>query len=175
MLDTTSETQRDLWFNPHLGPSAMRAHDVIGDHLVPRDIIDECGVDILDRDLVRSGRHPETGITRSDLVLERRCFSHRPGTHAEQDGTTLHVDDRMLPVLPGRSSSQAYDILGLHLSHHLLERESGYVVTFIDDHLAVFCNEVLHLVLTIQALDNRNVHIARPFRLPTTDMSDRFG
>src|SRR5215472_5310839 len=104
------------------------AHDVIGDHLVTRDIIDECGVDVLDRDLGQFGRHPEVGITWSDLVLERRCFSHRPGGHAEPDGATLHVDDRMVPVLPGRSSGQAYDILGLDLPHHLFERKSAYVV-----------------------------------------------
>jgi hypothetical protein len=30
VLDILSEPQRDLWFNPHLGPSTMRAHDAIG-------------------------------------------------------------------------------------------------------------------------------------------------
>jgi hypothetical protein len=30
VLDVPSEPQRDLWFNPHLGPSTTRAHDVIG-------------------------------------------------------------------------------------------------------------------------------------------------
>src|SRR5215469_17427327 len=182
MLGKTCESSREEL--EMLGPPSQKqratsrfygAHDVIGDHFVTRNIIDECGVDILDGDLIKFGRHPEAGITWSDLVLERRCFSHRPGTHAEPDGTTLHVDDRMVPVLPGRSSSEAYDILGLHLPHHLFERESGYVMAFIDDHLAIFSNEVLHLVLTIQALDNRNVHAARPFRFPAADLSDRLG
>src|SRR5436853_6134667 len=122
------------------------AHD-IGDHLVTRDIIDECGVDVLDRDLGQFRRHPELGVARSHLMLEGRCFGHRPGAHAEPYGAALHVDDRMVPILPGRSSSQAYDILGLRLPHHLFEGESGYMMALIDDHLPVLRYVFLPLVL----------------------------
>src|SRR5437773_5769309 len=149
------------------------AHDVIGDHLVTREIINECCVDVLDRGLGQFGCHPELGITRSHLVRERRCFGHRPGAHAEPYGATLHVDDRMVPVLPRRSSSQADDIPGRHLPHDLFEREGGYMVTFIDDHLTVFRNEVLYLVLSVQALNDRDVNAACPVHFPATDMSDR--
>src|SRR6266496_6183057 len=70
-------------------------HNVTGDHLVARDIIDECGVDVLDRDLGQFWRDPELGIARRHLMFEGRCFGHRPGAHAEPHGSTLHVDDRM--------------------------------------------------------------------------------
>src|SRR5207253_11432200 len=54
-------------------------------------------------------------------------------------------------------------------------RESGYVVAFVDDHLAIFSNEVLYFVFSIQALDDGDVHTPGPFRFPSTDVPDRFG
>jgi len=53
--------------------------------------------------------------------------------------------------------------------------KGGNVVAFVYDHLAVFRNEVLYFILSIQALNDRNVDAARPFRLPAADMSDRLG
>jgi len=35
-------------------------------------------------------------------VLKGCRFGHRPGAHAEPYGATLHVNDRMVPVLPRR-------------------------------------------------------------------------
>jgi hypothetical protein len=81
----------------------------------------------------------------------------------------------MVPVLPRWCGGQADKILGLHLPHHLFERESGYVVAFIDDHLAVLSHEVLHLVFSVQALDHRDIYATRPIHLATADMPDRFG
>ena len=151
------------------------AYDVVGDHLVARDIIDERGVDVLDRDLGEFGHHPELRMAGSHLVLKGCRFGHRPGAHAEPYGATLHVNDRMVPVLPRRRGGQTDNILGLDLPHHLFERESGYVVAFIDDHLAVLSNEVLHFVFSVQALDDGDIHVTRPVHFAATDMSDRFG
>jgi hypothetical protein len=78
----------------------------------------------------------------------------------------------MVSVLPRRRGCQPDNILGLHLSHHLFEREGRYVVAFIDDHLPVFGNEVLHLVFSVKALDDGNVHTPRPVRFPATNMPD---
>jgi hypothetical protein len=52
----------------------------------------------------------------------------------------------MVSVFPRRRGGQTDNIFGLHLPHHLFERESGYVVAFVDDHLAVLSHEVLHFV-----------------------------
>src|ERR1035441_5834464 len=54
------------------------AHDVVGDHLVTRDIIHERGVDVLNRNISEVGRHPELRVARSHLVLEG-CRSFRVG------------------------------------------------------------------------------------------------
>ena len=136
---------------------------------------DERGVDVLDRDLGEFRRHPEFRVAGSHLVLEGRRFGHRPGAHAEPHGATLHVDDRMVPVLPRRRGGQTDNILGLHLPHHLFERESGYVVAFVDDHLAVLSDEVLHFVFSIQALDDGDVYATCPVHFAAADMPDRFG
>ena len=74
----------------------------------------------------------------SDHVIKGCRLGHRLGAHAEPNRATLHVDDRMMPVLPRRRGGQTDKVFGLHLPHHLFERESGYVVAFIHDHLAVY-------------------------------------
>ena len=156
-------------------PRSYGPHDVVGDHLVARNIIDECSIDVLDRNLGKFGSHSKLRVTWRYLVFERRRLGHRPGAHIEPYGAALHVDDRMVAILPRRGGGQAYDILRLHLPHDLFESKGGNVVAFVDDHLAVFRNEVLYFILSIQALNDRNVDAARPFRLPAADMSDRLG
>src|SRR5204863_8744768 len=54
-------------------------------------------------------------------------------------------------------------------------RVSRYVVALIYDHLAVFSNEVLHFVLSVQALNDSHVQAPCAVRFPSTDMPDRFG
>jgi hypothetical protein len=49
------------------------------------------------------------------------------------------------------------------------------MVTFIDDHLAVLSNEVLHLVFSVEALDDGDVYATRPVHFATADMPDRLG
>jgi hypothetical protein len=60
------------------------------------------------------------------------------------------------------------------LSHHLFERECGYVVTFIDDHVAVLSDEVLHFVFSVEALDDGDIHATRPVHFAAAYMPDRF-
>ena len=108
-------------------------------------------------------------------MLEGSRFGHRLGAHAEPHGATLHVNDRMVSVFPGRRGGQTDNIFGLHLPHHLFEGESGYVVAFVDDHLTVLSYEVLHLVFSVQTLDDGDIYAARPVHFSTADMPDRFG
>ncbi len=114
------------------------------------DIIYEGAIYILNRDIGKFGGHPELSMTGSDLVLEWCSFCHRSGAHTEPNGAALHINDgSMMSVLPRRCGSKTNDILGLYLPHHLFESESGYVVTFIDDHLAVFGDKVFHLIFEV--------------------------
>jgi hypothetical protein len=76
----------------------------------------------------------------------------------------------MVSVLPRRCGGQPDNVPGLDLPHHLFERKSRYVVAFVDDHLAVFSNKVLHLILSIQALNDRHIHTTRSVCFPATDM-----
>ena len=63
--------------------------------------------------------------------------------------TTLHVNDRMMPIFPRRRGGESKNIFCLHLLHDLFETESGYVVALIHDHLAILGHEVLYLILSI--------------------------
>ena len=59
----------------------------------------------------------------------------------------MHKDDRVVAVFADRGRGQSDDVLRFHLSQYSLERESGDVVAFIHDHVAVFGYQVLHLAL----------------------------
>jgi hypothetical protein len=48
-------------------------------------------------------------------------------------------------------------------------------VALVDDNLPVLSNEVLHFVLSVQALDHSNVDATGPVHFATTDMPDRLG
>src|SRR6185295_18187464 len=47
-------------------------YDIVGNHLVAGGIIDERGIDVLNRDLGEVDRHPELRVAREHLVLKRR-------------------------------------------------------------------------------------------------------
>jgi len=98
-----------------------RVDDVIGDHLIPLGMSNERGVDVLDRSLSKLWRHPEFCVAGRHLVLERRRLGHCPGAHAEPHRATLHVDYRMMSVLPCRRGGQTNNIFGFYLPHHLFK------------------------------------------------------
>src|SRR5215469_7215807 len=91
------------------------------------------------------------------LVLERRSLCHCPRTHVEPDRPALHLDDRMVAILARWCSGQANYVSCLHLLHHLLEGKGRDVVAFIYDHLSIFGNEILHFVVPVEALNDRDV------------------
>ena len=45
-------------------------------------------------------------------------------------------------------------------------------MTFINNDLTIFGDEVLDLLLAVKALYNRNIHNAGSVRLPTTDLAN---
>jgi hypothetical protein len=48
-------------------------------------------------------------------------------------------------------------------------------MAFVHDHLAVLCNEVLHVVFSIQALNHGNVYASCAVHFAAADMADRLG
>jgi hypothetical protein len=79
----------------------------------------------------------------------------------------------MVSIFPRRRRGQTDDIFGFHFSHHLLESESGDVVTFVNDDLTVFGNEVLHRFLLIETLNDRNIDTSCPTHFSAANVSNR--
>jgi len=69
-------------------------------------------------------------------------------------------------------SRQSQDVFGLDVLHYPFEGESGNMVAFIDDHLAVTGNEIIHLALSMQALDHSDINGTRSFMLASTNLPD---
>jgi hypothetical protein len=66
------------------------------------------------------------------------------------------------------------DVFRLDLPHDLLEGEGRDVMTLIHDHLTVLRHEVLHLIFSIQALDDGDINAPCPVWFPAANMPDRF-
>ena len=79
---------------------------VCGDQRVLCRILDQRGIDILNRQVCHLSRHLEISVPRDHLVLEGRGFGHRPRAHVKADRTALHIDDRMMTILARRRSGQ---------------------------------------------------------------------
>jgi hypothetical protein len=79
----------------------------------------------------------------------------------------------MVFIFPRRRRRQTYDIFGFHFSHRLLEGKSGDVVTFVNDDLTVFGNEVLHRFLLIETLNDRNIDTSCPTHFSAANVSNR--
>ena len=105
-------------------------------------------------------------------MLERGGFRHRAGAQAEADWATLHTDDRVVSVFSRWRGRQSHNIPSFYLLHHLLKRERGDVMTFINNDLTILGDEVLNLLLAMKALHNGNVHNAGSLRFSASDLAN---
>ena len=78
-------------------------------------------------------------------------------------GAALHEDDWMMTVLARHRRGQAQDESRLRPTDHLFEAVRRQVVTFIDDHLPVIGDAIVHDIFADEALNDR--HIEQPGRL----------
>src|ERR1700686_5287271 len=97
------------------------------------------------------------------------------GAHVEANWSTLHKDDRVMPVFAGRGRGQSDDVLCFHLSQHSLKSEGRDVVAFIHDHLTIFGNQVFYLGLSDQALNDCYVYAPSSRSLASADLTDVLG
>jgi hypothetical protein len=83
-------------------------------------------------------------------MVKRRAFRSPPGAEIESNRAALHEDDRVVTVFPNRRCSQAENVSGLGLLQHLLERERGHVVAFVNNDMAVVSDQVPDLTFCVE-------------------------
>jgi hypothetical protein len=83
-------------------------------------------------------------------------------------GTTLHVNDGMVSVLPGRCSRQAQDVFSFDFAKHTLESESREMVALVDNDVAILGYKIMNYTLAPQAWDYSDIDHPRslPFSSP---------
>ena len=92
----------------------------------------------------------------------RQC----PGIDPVTNRPALHEDDRMMAILAADGRGQARDIPGLRPADDLLEALGGQVMAFVNNQMSIVSDDVIHDVLSYQALDDR--HIQQSGRLPSS-------
>src|ERR1700744_6302254 len=78
-----------------------RECNIAGNHFVSRRIGGQRTVNILDRRLSETWRHPKIRVARNNPVFEWIRFRHYLGAQAESNWATLHVNDGMVSVFSG--------------------------------------------------------------------------
>lgn len=92
---------------------------------------------------------------------------------AEANWPALHEIDGVVAVAPKRSRRQSQDESCVCFLHDPLEREGGYMVTLVDNHLAVVRHDVAYDTLAHEALHDCDVDDAVRRALASADYSDR--
>jgi hypothetical protein len=95
------------------------------DQLVSVLVSDECGVKILNGDFGFCLFPNKVRKTWDDLVFEERRLCCFLGREMEPYGTTLHINDRMMPVSSDRSRRQAQDMLCFYLAKDSFKSYGG--------------------------------------------------
>ena len=115
------------------------------------------------------------GWADDDRVFERSCRRLRFGVHPMPHGAALHEDDWMMTVLARHRRGQPQDESRLRPTDHLLKAVRRQMVAFIDDHLAVLGDAIVHDTLADEALNDR--HVEQPGRLvaAAANAADRLG
>jgi len=106
-------------------PSLAVVFDDIRNHFaVPLFIFENLLIDLLQGHLL-----PDCRIERRELhpyfVVERPLLRLFLRIILVTDRPALHIDDWLQPILPGRCSGQAINVLGRSRLQHLLEAEGG--------------------------------------------------
>ena len=115
--------------------------DVARDHGVASPVVDEfrdhVGELRLPFAFKRTGLRYERRGAHPDDVPEGRKGIHLPGVDAIADGTALHLDDGMLPVVADDCRREAEEVPCRRCVRDPLERRRRNRVAFVDDHLSV--------------------------------------
>ncbi len=82
------------------------------------------------------------------------------------DRSALHEDDRMMTILPRDRCGKAQDESRLRPTDDFFKAPRGEMVAFIDDHMAVIGDAIVHDTFANQALND--CHVDHPGRLLST-------
>ena len=91
------------------------------------------------------------------------------GVHAMTHRSTLHEDNRMVPVLAGHCRGQPQHIPRLRAPRDQFEAKRGQMMTFIHDEMTVASDLVRHLRLAHETLYQCNVYSTRGLTATATD------
>jgi len=105
-------------------------------------------------------------------MLERRAFDRLTSADRKPDRTTLHEDNRVMPVFPSRRGGEPDNVVRFHLAHHLFKAERAQMVAFIDNDVAVLGNEILNLAVPLETLKQGHVDLSRPNVAAARDLAD---
>lgn len=89
-------------------------------------------------------------------------------------GSALHEDDGMMPILAGDGGLQSENETPPGAPGHLFEADSGQMMTFINDQMAVSSDDIVDLAFSDQALDQRHIDDARRLALAAANPADVF-
>ena len=105
------------------------------------------------------------------------CEGSLPGLRLcagpEPDGTALHEHDRMVTVPARDRCGQAEDIFHLRPARDRLEADGGDMVALVNHEMPVIGDDVVHLPLAHQALDDGDIDDAARLAPAAADLPDR--
>jgi len=92
----------------------------------------------------------------------------------ESNGSDLHVGDRLMTVAALRRRGQADHVLRLDIGENSLKRDGWQVVAFIDNHLPILGDTVVHRIFAGQALDHGDIDLSSRLASASANLIDSF-
>src|SRR5712664_1528768 len=71
--------------------------------------------------------------------------------------TTLHVDDRLMPIFSSRCRRQSQNVFCFHFPKDSFKRDRRKMMTFIHNDVSVVRDEIFDRPFTLQALNYSNI------------------
>ena len=160
----------------HRPAAGFEAHQhVVEDAIIALLVLRESGIergDLHGRLALEVGREPEAGLANRDLVAEGARGGLRLGIDAIAHRAALHEDDRMVAVLARDRRGEPQHVSRLRPPRDELEADGREMVALVDDQVTVVADEIAHLAVAHEALDQRDVDPPRRLALAATDGAD---
>jgi len=131
-------------------------------------------IEVLDRNPLAFGGAGYMKIRFSDqLMMPEWPFGRfAPCVGPVSHRATLHENNGMVAVLARDGSRQSEDEMRLAPPRHHFETDSGQMVAFVNNYLAVVADKIIDVNLADEALDERNVDNAGWTPFSAADRSD---
>ena len=86
----------------------------------------------------------KAGLSDNESMIERALCQLATRIGFESNGADLHMDDGLVTVAALGCGRQADNISCLDLGKHPFKRDGRQVVAFVDDHLPILGDDVVH-------------------------------